>query len=203
MRRTDKIALGVLAAVVIGGLLALLLEALYQQYFTPAFAPCPATAGADEIPDGSRVARAAKPFAGPGPHPLVVVGVTGREQRELEGTELPGLPATALAARDTDGRPAGAQLVVCRFKLADPPVPIGNCSYQDQNKQSTAVPMVASRYAYQVRQAASGGLVEQFELSATGGQCPLLHLVDQPTVAMLPSGDDVWRRLKPLVTAPR
>lgn len=203
MRRTDKIALWVLAAVVIGGLLSLVLESVWQQYLSPPLAPCPADRAGGGIPDGSRTAASAEPFAGPGPHPLVLVAVERGRQSEQLDRNRGTLPPGSLAADDADGRPVRAQLVVCRYRLDDAPVRIAPCRYSDQDNRVTEVEVRAPWFEYQVRQAATGALVTQFRTSASDPHCSLTIAADRSGLESEPNLYELADQLKPVVTTPR
>jgi hypothetical protein len=203
MRRTDKIALAVLAAVMIGGLLSLVLESVWQQYLSPPLAPCPATRAGGGIPDGSRIAASADPFAGPGPHPLVLVTIEGGRQSEQLDRDRGTLPPGSLAAEGADGRPVRAQLVVCRYRLDDAPVRIAPCRYSDQDNRVTEVEVRAPWFEYQVRQAVTGALVTRFKESASDPHCSLRIAAERSALESEPNLYELAGRLKPVVAGPR
>ena len=163
-------------------------------------------------PADTVVGRAARPYAGPGPHPAVVVSEYHPEESTpfyLEdlrrGFTVNKIPSAWFPAQDGLGVP-GLQLVVCGNLVSKGPEFSDQvCLYQDKQKTTYRKQFFVSRWSFQVRKAKTGELVDRFELVGRQSICNDWDTsVDGRSLAPDVAGVDnreLVQRLEPYVTA--
>lgn len=181
----------------------------------PAAVPCPHGERPWEDttpqPADTLVGRAAQPYAGPGPHPAVVVSEYRPEERtpfylwDLQrGFAVDEIPSAWFPAQDGLEVP-GLQLVVCGNRVSQGPEFSDQvCLYQN-NQKTYRQQFLVSRWSFQVRKAKTGELMDRFELVGRQSICNDWATVfdgrDLPPEVASVDARELVGRLKPYVTA--
>jgi hypothetical protein len=118
--------------------------------------PCPVDAPDGEVRHDSTYADKAAPYAGPGPHPVVM------GPAEDFGLSAPTFPAGWGPGDD----PLKAQLVVCEYFDSTGPV-VDTCVYEGGHRFELA----QASYVYRVFEARTAKPVTEFTLHASDGGC--------------------------------
>ncbi|WP_206795461.1 hypothetical protein [Amycolatopsis sp. MtRt-6] len=190
---------------------------------TGVLAPLPPPAGPASLDDSTdlnpKVCRSPKlyvlnagapAYAGPGPHPMVLVAYTGRtnyREEEFAHDEIL-LPKSMAAPFTAESRPAkSAHLVVCvHVEITGDTGRDVTCPYTSELAGSgSGVPITFdlhdSVYRVTVREARTGAKVAEFTLPGTrggDGACPFQLNVRGPGLALGVDESELERRLRPV-----